>query len=1074
MRLLLVITACFCLTISLYSQKLPLINSGQVIQDANVAYDSGDYSAAIKALQTIHKADTNYVFMLSELAEAYYANEQFDSALQVAKTGLAKPSPYRQVFLKVEALATDKKGEREKAISLLNKAIAEYPTSTTFMFFLASNYQANKEYEKAVECYFKVLSINPFHAASHSNLGRIAIVQGRKVHAMLSLGIYLSVNTTDNNTLVLLDNLLDNEVTDEATVTPFGTNSADKLDRIIKAKIAMEKDFKSAIPITAAVVRQFELLFDQIGTLPTDTDDRWLKFYLPSFVAIQQSQTVEPFIYHILTSSSIESAQKWRTKNEKELKRFFGIVNQQLVKHRQQQIAPAFGFHQPIPAWYSNNVVEALGVEDGELRQGPWVYLHPNQQKKAEGSYDKQGKKIGVWRYYHTDGQLKSQENYETGNATVFFGGKSPKEEFILRNDKIDGEVTLYYECGAVREKLDYKDGQRSGKGESYYTSGKIMNTYSHENDLLQGPYRSYFQNGKAEGEWNYDKGKLHGSHKRYYANGKLSAEGEYANGEAVGKWTYYHDNGKISRTGSYSEKGIPQGEWSYFNEKGQVTEKRNFNPKGERNGENSFYYDGSLWYAFTFKNGLLTQCIYYDKSGKPTGKFGSNNGDFAVKHFYNTGQLSGEGAYKKGEAEGAWKYYDRYGNVASEYVYSGGKLNGPAVTYFPTGEKKIVCAYVADELHGYYVEYYRSGSIVQEGWYQNGNREQRWLTYYSDGRIESDYYFLRDDLTGSGTLYGVDGKIVNRYDYERENITGIHLFGPDGKDRTITTPTKFGFTANTIFANKKIRMKNEIACGALSNEFLAQTPDGKTYIRYSFVSGKRDGAYEYNHVNGAKDVVGQYEAGNRSGIWRRFFDNGSLYYEGRYKDDKQDSIWNYYFENGNISSMSTFENGNRQGVSKYYSPEGVLLLEKLFVDDDLVAYRTVGSGATEWTTFTGDAKIVIKNPAGTTLLEQEYKKGERDGHFKLYYSNGAIYEIEEYKKGERVKEYTIYHPNGKISERGAYENDNLEGKVEYFNPDGSIRKSEHYLHGALHGKQVLYTAGRPSKEFTFWNGYIE
>lgn len=1076
MRCYFFFSAFFCAIVSLHAQNIQLINSGKVIEDANVAYDSGDYASAIKVLQTIHQADTNYVFMLSELADAYNADGQHDKALEIADQGLKNPSEYRPTFLRIQAQAFDKKGDLQKSVELFNKAIGEYPTSTMFWYFLGITYFNNKVYDKAIDCFFKVLSINPYHGGSHLNLGKLAILQGRKVHGMFSLGIYLGVNSRDNGSLVLLDNFLDNEVTDEGTIAPVGTNAAEKLDRVIKARIAMEKDFKSSIPITAAVVKQYELMLDQLGTLPESPDDKWFAFYLPSYRAIRESQLEEPFIYHMLSSSTIEAAKKWRSKNEDALKKYYSSVSAELGKHRAFQTLPSYGFAKPVQAWYgNNNVMEALGAKEGDVRQGKWIYLHPNQTRKAEGSYDKTGKKIGVWKYYHSDGLLKSEENYDTGKAIVYYDARSPKEEFSLKDDKIDGEVVLYHECGSVRERLLYKGGVRAGKGESYYISGKIQNKYFHDNNLLQGEYTSYYENGGIESKRIYDKGYYNGKYLEFYENGKPQSEGEYAAGVVVGKWTFYHDNGKIARTGTYSSKGIPQNEWQYFDEDGQLVESRKFNNDGELNGENVFYDRGKRHYVLNYRNGVMTKCTYYDKSDKVIGTFGSNNGDFAVKHFYNSGQVSSEGAYKKGKPEGLWKYYDRYGNRTSTYEYKEGSLNGRHESFYATGETKLVCVYQGDELHGYFTEYFRNGKIKQEGWYQDGMRQQRWLGYHSNGDVESEYYYLNDKTVGQGNSYGVDGKITSKFEYKDDKIINITFLNPEGGERMVRTPVAGGFSVASLFPNKKIRIKYEVKCGAFSGEFLSQTPEGKPFIRYSFSERGRHGNYEFNNVDGTKDVTGQYTNGLRSGTWRIYYEDGKINYEGRYRSDKQDSVWTFYFPNGKISSTSSFKNGLRQGVSQYFTPDGDLILEKLFLDDDMIAYRPILAGkAQEWINFTGNEKIEVKNAGGQTVWEQEFKNGERHGVFKLYFSNGKIHEIENYHHGERNGEYLSYFSNGKVAERGNYSNDELEGVFQYYNADGTLRKMETFHMGTQHGKTVLYAGGKPVKELVLWNGYIE
>lgn len=1059
-----------------FAQNVQLINSGQVIEEADVAYDSGDYVSAIKTLQTIHEADTNYLFMLSRLAEAYHANEQYDKALEVVDVGLKRPSEYRTSFLRTQAQAYGKKGEFEKSEKLFKSAIAEYPTSTIFWYSLGISYFNNKSYEKAIDCFFKVLTISPFHAGSHLHLGKIAILQGRKVHGMFSLGIYLGVNSNDNSTLVLLDNFLDNEVSDEASITPVGTNSAEKLDRIIKARIAMEKDFKSAIPITAAVVKQYELLLDQTGSIQPSEEDKWMKFYLPAYRAIKESQLAEPFIYHLLASSSIETAKKWRAKNEDALKKFYGVVNSELTKHRQFQVIDSYGFSSPTSAWYDrNNVIEAIGNEEGDKRVGRWVYLHPNQNKKAEGAYNNSGAKIGIWKYYHATGVLKSEENYDAGNAVVYFEDRSKKEEFPLKGGKIDGEVRLYYECGSLREKLGYKNGERSGKGESYFVSGRVKETYTHENNLLQGEFRSYYENGVMESQRVYDKGYYNGPYSEYHSNGRLSASGQYTNGVTIGKWTFYHPNGKIARTGEYSTKGIPLKEWRYFDEAGSLTESRNFNDKGERHGENQFYDEGKIHYILHYKNGTMTKAVNYDKSGNITTTNGANSGDFDIKYYYATGQLLGEGILKKGNADGSWKYYDRYGNNTVQSTYKDGMLHGDYRSYFPTGEKKVVCQYVNDQLDGYYIEYYRNGKIKQEGWYQSGSRQQRWVSYHVNGKIESEYYFLNDKMNGPGVAYGVDQTITSQFQYKDDKILEIKLFGPGGVERSMRTETPGGFSTASLFPNKNVRMRYNVKCGLFTGEFLSQNREGKTFIRYDFSENGRNGMYEFNRMDGSRDIEGSYEDGTRSGIWRMYFDNGKLVYEGRYRADRQDSLWIFYFQNGNVSSKSNFVEGMRQGVSQYYTPEGILVLEKLFKDDDMIAYRPVEIGKThEWIPFNGTGKIEIKNAAGVSLFHQEYKNGERHGQFKTFFSNGQVHELEEYRSGDRSGNHVIYFSNGKVAERGQYEYDEPTGVFEYYNEGGTLQKMETYYLGTQHGKAAIYANGKVAREYTFWNGYIE
>ena len=59
------------------AQNIQLVNSGEVIKQAILLYDSGRYDDAISLFTTVPKQDTNYVYMLSELALTLNAAEKY-------------------------------------------------------------------------------------------------------------------------------------------------------------------------------------------------------------------------------------------------------------------------------------------------------------------------------------------------------------------------------------------------------------------------------------------------------------------------------------------------------------------------------------------------------------------------------------------------------------------------------------------------------------------------------------------------------------------------------------------------------------------------------------------------------------------------------------------------------------------------------------------------------------------------------------------------------------------------------------------------------------------------------------
>lgn len=1065
------------LTPAVIAQKIPLINSGEVIGQATVLYDSGKYEAAIAKFLTVPKRDTNYVYMLSELALAYTANKQYEKTIAVCDEALAKPSIYKAHLLKSRAIATDKKGDFDKSVVLFTKAIEQYPFDVSFVYNLGITYYNHKDYDKAIDCFFKVLAVNPFHAGSHLNLGRIAVGQGRKTHAIFSLGMYLGVSSTDNSVLVYADKVLSNQVQDEGSLPAIGSNGCEKLDQIIRAKIALEDKFKTKTGVSAPVVKQYEMFFEQLGIINTSGDDRWVNYYLPIYKAIKEKNMMEPFLFHILASADNDVVRKWRKKNEKALNSFYTVANEEMKKKREMLDAPQVGFDKPIPAWYDDsNRLDALGVEQGDKRMGRWLYFHNNMERSAEGSYNTNGDKIGTWKYYLSTGVIKSLENYETGEVTVYFPDGAKRQHFFLKNNAIEGEVEIYHRCGGLREKLVYKAGKRNGKGQSYYPNGKTDLSYEYIDDKATGEFIGYYESGELYNKSIYKNDLLEGPYVEYHANGKLRAKGNYVNNQSEGEWNYYYSNGQPEKTGHF-KAGNSVGDWTFYDKHGNVIEKRNINAANEFHGDDTFYADGKVSAVKTYKNDVLVKLVYYTPEGKELGKFENSNGTFTSKSYYTHGQLSAEGGYKKGKPEGTWKYYQPEGRKLSEYTFVNGLVQGEAVEYHRNGQKKYIFQYVDDRMHGYYQEFYPNGKIKEEGWMQDGEREQQWLTYYPDGIVESDAYYLNGELTGDYMEYNADGKIGAVTTYNNGRIENLLSYNSKGEVITRKHDEENKQVYETFYASQKLQSQFVIQCGNYTGTATRWYPDGSVHYTYSLTGGKRNGVYKNHEINKQLTSEVLYVNGKREGMWKSYYSDGQLDYTGKYVQDESDSTWIFYFMHGKVASTIQYAKDERNGIARFNSPEGTPVLEKLYSENDLIAYRaanaTGGFGA--WIPFTANTTIIKATyPNGATAFEEQYKDGTLDGTKRIYFSNGKLYSEYNYKYGDYEGTYTIYYPNGKVREKGEYKDDEFHGIVEEYYEDGTLMKQETFLRGIRNGKAVVNKKGAKSQTFNFWWGIPE
>jgi len=1060
---------------SVTAQDISLINSGEVINEGKALYDSGKFKLAALKLLTVPKRDTNYVYMLSELALAYHADSLYDKAIEVCNEALLKPSSFKSHLLRTKAIATDKKGNFDESVKIFNDAISKYPFDYTLIFNLGITYYNHKDYSKAEQCFFKVLSINPFHASSHLNLGNLAIGRARRTHSILAMGAYLSLRNGDNSRLVLMNRFLGNELKEDNALTTENINACEKLDQIIRSGIAMDKKFDSKIPVSAAVVKQFEIFFNQLSLIQPSSEDNYARFYLPIYKAIKEKGMEEQFIYNILTSSSNEDVKKWIKKNDKTLTEFYNFANVEFKKPQQFVQAASYGYQEPVQGWYNNSThqMEALGKKrDDGRREGMWYYFHNNYELSGEGKFGTNGEKTGTWKYYYSDGKLKSIENSESGEITFYYPEGGINDHYFLKNDKIEGEVEIFYSCGVLKEKLIYKDGKRDGKGQTYFIDGKKRSDYIYKEGDLEGEFINYHPNGKIQFKKQFAKGLATGLYQEFHSNSKLMITGEFVNDKPNGLWQHYYYNGKPEKSGNYKE-GIVFGEWLFYNPDGSISESRNFSETGKWQGESITYYKGKKYIIYTYNKDILVKVVFVDQSGKELGKFEGNNGDFLSKTFFATGAQAGAGRYKKGKQDGAWIYYYPDGIKRKECQFENGLIQGEMTEYFKTGRKKIISHYKDDELDGYYQEFYLNGKLKQHGWFKQGQREQQWLTYFVDGTLESDYFYLNGEFAGPISDYNVLGKLSSVSTYLNGKVENIEDYNSQGLNLTTTKEEGAKKTYEVKYSSGKTKSMYEIVCGVYHGHLSQWFPNGAIFYDYDWVNGWKSGELRYMTTDNTLEWGGERVNGYETGKWTYKNPIGLLDSEGIFFRGEYDSTWNYYYQFGAISSTAEYSNGDRDGITHYFAPDGTSMFQKLFESDRFVAYRLAGSGQFgNWIPVKKDMSITINYTlSGKPFYEEVLKNGEINGSKKIYYPDGKLYSEYNFIDGDYEGKYFIYHANGKVAESGEYKNDKLMGTRQFFNQDGLLLKSEEYVNGMRHGKSTTYLNGAIKNEVIFWGG---
>lgn len=1055
------------------AQKIPLINSQEVLAKATALRDSAKYDLAIKELLVVPPRDTNYFRAKSELAQMYLYNKQYDLAIATADWMLARKTEHRASMFDVKATAYEGQKDFDKAFAVLEPALKEFPLNVTLRYQLAKTYHNKRDFPKAIKAYFDVLEIAPFSSNAHLNLGHISVWTGQKTHALLSLAMYIALVPNDNSKLQYIESLSKNEVDDEGggSLKPTG-NAFERLDQILKSKIALDAKFKTEIPIdNVATVRQMEMLLQQLNTVSTSADDPWLRFYLPIYTTIRDQKLAVPFVYHLLTSTSIEDVAKWNEKNQSRRETFFNTINQLLVNDRESISLPAsLGAGATGTAeYFEDQNVYGVGQKKDGQKHDKWVYFYSTGQVSGEGRYNA-GKKIGEWKYYSANGSPTSSENMDTGEVIIFYPDGAKQVQYVLKNGEADGDILLYFPCGIPSEKIRYQAGKRHGKGQLFHENGVVKMDYEYSEGQKVNTWTEYYPSGKVKERKTLKDNLLDGPSETFWPDGKVKSRDTYAADLRNGPSETFHENGKLETKGEYAND-LPIGEWIHYNPKGEKMERQFYNKEGKIDGEQILYSQGKVWVTHTMKNGALMQMVWQDASGKEISKSGAPDGTFKAKHFYETGQLLLEGSYKNGKKDGKWTKYYIDGPISAVNYYVDGQMDGEQTEYFRNGKKKSVAPYKNGIQDGYSQLFFSNGTINSHGWNVNGKSEQQWLSYYPDGQLATDQYFQNNLVHDTAYFFNNNGKQGIKMFYEKGKSMSEVLIDPI--QQLVLSTSKMNEPREYKYESGAVKAKYKITCGRVDGTLERFYADGKLGARFGYASDTWHGVYEEYDEMGVLAIRARHENGVRQGLWTRTGELGKIEQSIPYGNGSTDSLVTHYYKHGPVSTVTEYYNDERNGVSRSFAPDGTPVVEKRYVTGQIYSVRSTEKNGQfgPWKPFSSNLQVVAYYPNGTKAYEEQYAGGSLSGTRRIYFPNGKPCKEYNFVDGDANGPFTDYYPNGKICVKGQHRFDEFDGVVEVFDENGVPLKSVSYSLGKKNGPTILYSKGVKSKEVEYYYG---
>ena len=410
----------FSLVVIFSTSILSQTSSEDYIKKGNNLYDENKFSEAIESYKMVHENDSNYNWMLTEMAMTYLAMEKFDSAFIAVNKGLANRSNMRCNLLRTKGTIYEYTGDTQKSIEIYEKAVKEYPYEYLLHYNLGISYLKLEEYSKAQKCFQEALRCNPYHASSHMQLGKLAARQKQYTRSMLSLETFLALEPASNRSnpiLIYIENLSNNyiDTTQGSFIEMIDDNSLfEEIDHYFRAKIVLTARYPLPIEFNASLVKQTKMLTE---VLPYNTkeEDFWAQMYFPFYKAIYQGGHLDPFLYTLLRSTGQDVVSKYNDKHEKELDALYE-TGSQLAFIKGIRTANIIGEPKKyVFDYFDNGKVYSIGNKNKEGNSdGEWCYFYSNGEKHAEGNYIN-GKKNGIWKYYKNNGILEKEESFKNG-----------------------------------------------------------------------------------------------------------------------------------------------------------------------------------------------------------------------------------------------------------------------------------------------------------------------------------------------------------------------------------------------------------------------------------------------------------------------------------------------------------------------------------------------------------------------------------------------------------------------------------------------------------------------------------
>ena len=643
------------------------------------------------------------------------------------------------------------------------------------------------------------------------------------------------------------------------------------------------------------------------------------------------------------------------------------------------------------------------GSWKNDKRDGLWVQNLKNGNKKKEGTYVN-GKKDGVWTTWNEKELISSKYLYENNQVIdkwafkyAFYSNGSEKSLKSTRNNKLDGDQSLWYENGQIKSNGNYTQGLEDGDFEQWYENGQLTSKKTFVKGTLSGESNTWYENGNKETMTNYENGIKDGAFTDWFENGQMRQEGKFANDEFFLSTRWNKEGGVLIKDGN--------GKWEAKDSKGKklwAKEYKDGRLVSDWEYKYEYFDNGNIKKELSFQSGKEDQSKTFFENGKIR-----EEGEWVEGEYLISNRWSSKGGLIIKDGQGRIKGSNKDGLVLYEQEYVDGKLEMKwdyKYDYFDNGDLKSQTGYSNGLKHGRYSVWFEDGNLNERGKNQNGKPFGLYELWLEGGQKREE---------GQWTENG-DYLINNRW-----NKQGGVLI-KDGNGSLIGKNKEGLVVWKKEYINGKLEFDQQN-----KHEFYST---GQVKSETGYFEGKKHGLYKTWYENGEQKTQGKYQLGEDFDRYAEWFDNGNLKEQGEYRDGV------YFMINRRSKGGSKLvADGNGSWVGR--NTDGLELWKKLYTD---------GLLEKEWN------YEYEYHPNKELMSSKRYLRGTKDGPFITWYDNGQKRSESFWEYDKKIGKWLTWYSNGQVESQGSYIDDKKDGRWVSYNKTGEKVSEVVYAAGEL------------------------